>query len=184
MLKEIKDGIQTVGIDDSIHNRGDLYTELFFIFCRGTFIENIVHKRVEVDGLDSTKVILEVLKPLKEQFRLITLHGITVGGFNLVDIEKIFNSLDKPIIAVTENKPEGNSMYEALKNLPQYEMRKKIFDKAGPIHSIQTQVGKNELFYHLKGIENSLAIKFLNKFAVRSRLPEQLLLAHKIASAW
>ena len=185
LIKEIKDGIFTVGIDDSVHERGERLTKLFFIFCRGQFIEKISHTDIEVDGFDATEAIIRVLlSEKKDCFSLILTHGITTGGFNLIDIEKIWQSVRKPIISVTENKPMGDSMLKAIKKLPDHKTREEIFVRAGPLLSVQTELGRNKLYFHIKGISISLAKKFLKKFAIRSRLPEQLLLAHKIASGW
>jgi hypothetical protein len=186
LIKEIKDGIFTVGIDDSVHERGGKReVKLFFIFCRGPFIEKVTYTYIEVDGLNATEAIIRVLlSEKKERFSIIVTHGITVGGFNLFDIEKIWESIKKPIISVTENKPMGDSMLKALKKLPNQKTREEIFGRAGPLLSVQTELGSNKLFFHIKGISEELAKKFLKKFAIRSRLPEQLLLAHKIASGW
>lgn len=186
MIKEIKNGIFTVGIDDSVHKRGGRReTKLFFIFCRGQFIEKVSQTQIEVDGFDATKAIIRILlSEKKERFSLIVTHGITAGGFNLFDIEKIWQSVKKPIISVTENKPMGDSMLNALKKLPDHKTREDIFVRAGPLLSVQTDSGTNKLYFHVKGISETLAKKFLKKFAIRSRLPEQLLLAHKIASGW
>lgn len=183
LINEIKDGIFTVGIDDSVHERGGKWTKLFFVFCRGPFIEDVLHTHIEVDGFDATEAIIRVLlSKKKECFSLILTHGITAGGFNLFDIEKIWQSVKKPIISVTENKPMGDSMLNALKKLPDHKTREKVFARVGPLLSVQTELGSNKLYFHTKGISESLAKQFLKKFAIRSRLPEQLLLAHKIAS--
>jgi len=179
----IKDGIFVVGIDDAPHERENLTTELFFIFCRGTYIERIDHATIDVDGLNSTEVVIKKLKPIKDQFQFIVTHGITTAGFNVLDIEMINKSLDIPVIAVTENSPKGNFL-EAIKNLPNYEKRKSIIMRAGPQHSTLTPIGKKKVYFQFKGIEKELTVRFLKKFALRSRLPDQLLLAHKIASGW
>ncbi|MHA1727984.1 MAG: endonuclease dU [Promethearchaeota archaeon] len=185
MFLNIKSGIFSVAIDDAIHERGEKHTELFFIFCRGQFLEKILHTTINVDGFDATEEIISTLKPFRDRFAIIITHGITVGGFNLIDIEKVCNGINRPVIAVTENKPAGgNAMREALKNLPECERRLQIFDRAGDIFSVKTDLGQNKLHYHIMGLDESSARKFLKKFAIRSRLPEQLLLAHKIASGW
>lgn len=184
MLSEIKNGIFSVGIDDAIHKRGGKKTELFFIYCRGQFLEKISHTPIEVDGFDATEAIIHTLKPQTENFALIVTHGLTVGGFNLIDIEKVNTIVKRPIIAVTENKPTGDSILNAIKNLSEYKIRKDILDRAGPLYSVQTKIGSNRLYFHIKGINELLAKKFLKKFSIRSRLPEQVLLAHKIASGW
>ena len=106
---------------------------------------------------------------------------IGVGTVKLYN-QQIYDKLQKPIIAVTENEPRGNSIHEAIKNLPDYEKRKKCIDNAGMLHSVKTSAGENNLYFHVKGISEKVAKQYLKKFAVRSRLPECLLLSHKIGS--
>jgi endonuclease V-like protein UPF0215 family len=182
MITNIKKGIQVVGMDDAIHERGGDETELVFVFCSGTFLEKIIVAKIDVDGFNSTRVIIDTLKPVLTHFRILVTHGITAGGFNLFDIQEIHDELQKPIIAVTENEPRGNSIRDAIKNLPDYEKRKKSIDKAGELYSVKTSAGDNDLYFHVKGISEKMAKQYLKKFAVRSRLPECLLLAHKIGS--
>ena len=184
MITTIKDGIHVVAIDDSPHKRGDLTTEVFFVYCKSTFLENVTHSSITVDGMDSTQVILGELKKKSENFTLILLHGITVGGLNIIDISHLSEALEKPVIAVTENPPTLNSILNAITHLPDLEKRNELIKKAGPIFSFTTNLGDIPLSYHKIGLDNNLVHQFFNKFYNRSRLPEQILLAHKIASAW
>ena len=177
----IKDGIFTVAIDDAPHDRENLTTELVFVICQGRHLEHFIHATIEVDGLNSTEIILKKLTPIKDQFQIIITHGITVGGFNLIDIDKIFKELGIPIISVTENTPKG-LFDDAAHNLPDYEIRKSIITRAGKQQSYITPAGKNPVYFQFKGLELKSVHQFLKKFAKRSRLPEQLLLAHKIAT--
>ena len=184
MISTIKDGIHVVGIDDSPHIRGDKSTEVFFTYCKSTFIERVSHSSITVDGTDSTKVIFEELQRNSESFNLIVLHGITVGGLNIVDIEYLSEKLQKPIIAVTENPPTESLLYNVVENTHNSQIRKDLIKKAGSLHSFLTQHGTTPLHYHIKSVSENVAEQFFKKFCIRSRLPEQLLLAHKIASAW
>ncbi len=184
MISHIKNGIHVVGIDDAPHQRGDSITEIFFTFCRSKFLESVTHSTIQVDGLDSTQVILEELQHNANKFSLILLHGITLAGLNIVDITKISRELNKPILAMTENLIHGNSIQDAISQLPNFEERKLLIQKAGPLYYYKTHIGDIPISYHKNGIDETLAIKFFKKFCIRSRLPEQLLLAHKIATAW
>lgn len=177
----IKDGIFTVAIDDAPHERENLTTELVFVVCQGHYFEHFMHATIEVDGLNSTEIILKTLTPIAEQFQIILTHGITTAGFNLIDIDDIYNKLEKPVISVTENTPKG-LFDDAIQNLPDYETRKLIISRAGEQHSYVTPIGKKPVYFQHKGLELKSVHQFLKKFAKRSRLPEQLLLAHKIAS--
>jgi endonuclease V-like protein UPF0215 family len=184
MISQVKDGIHVVAIDDAPHHRGNSSTQLFFLYCKSTFIEKITHTTVSVDGTDSTIKILEELESNHDQFTLILLHGVTVGGLNIVDIQEISNSLKKPLLAVTENPPSQNSIYSAIEHLEDSALRKKLLEKAGPLFQFPSKHGSIPIYYHANGISEKIAKEFFTKFCIRSRLPEQLLLAHKIASAW
>jgi endonuclease V-like protein UPF0215 family len=183
MISSIKDGIHVVGIDDAPHTRGDSITEVFFTYCKSTYLERVSHSSITVDGTDSTQVILEELLKNSENFTLIVLHGITVGGLNIVDIQKISDEIHKPIIAVTENPPTENLLYTVVEFTHHSQIRKDLIEKAGPLHSYLTKYGSKPIYYHTKGISEKVAEEFFKKFCIRSRLPEQLLVAHKIASA-
>ncbi len=182
MIRTIKEGLQVVAIDDKVHRRGDKKTELVFIFCAGSTLNKFLHAEIEVDGLDATNVVIETLTPWVHQFRLIVSHGITVGGLNLLDIEKISVVLKRPVIAVTENEPDGMALYDAIRHVPSVETREDIVDKAGPLHAVTTAAGENQLHFHVKGMDELVAAAYLKKFAVTARLPECLVMAHKIAS--
>lgn len=182
MLTTIKDGIHTIAIDDARYARGDDCTELIFVFCRGLFLEKVIRSRISVDGLDATETIIRILINRKEQYGIILTHGVTFGGFNVIDIQKIYTILKKPIISVTENQPTGEIMLDALKKLPNFKIRGKMMQSAGELYTTNPEIGKNNLYFHIKGISEGTAKDYLTKFGVRSRLPEPLFLAHKIAS--
>ena len=118
MTSQIKDGIHVVAIDDAPHIRGDSTTELYFVYCKGIFIEKISYTTITVDGLDATSAMLRELKKEIKAFTIILLHSSTVGGLNIVDIQLLSDVLDKPILAVTENPPTDNLIEDALKFLP------------------------------------------------------------------
>ncbi|MHA1792063.1 MAG: endonuclease dU [Promethearchaeota archaeon] len=182
MINFIKKGIQIVAIDDAPHERGNIHTHLAFVFCRGMFLEHFLHARIKVDGLDATDVVIKTLSPHANLFRLVVTHGITVGGFNMLDIKQLMEVLEKPVISVTENKPNDGALELATSHLHDQEKRLELISRAGPLYHVKTDAGKNELFFHAQGIRVEIAKRFLKKFSVRSRLPECLLLAHKIAT--
>ena len=182
MLHAIKPGLQVVAIDDKVHQKSDATTKLAFVFCAGTVLEKVLSAEIEVDGLNATQTIISTLEPYKDQFRLILLHGITVGGLNIVDIEAVHEALGHPVIAVTENEPEGDGLFEAIKHAPGEEEHRTLIEKAGPMHVVKPRPRETDLYFYTKGIDEKMAAQFLKKFAVRSRLPECLLLAHKIAT--
>jgi endonuclease V-like protein UPF0215 family len=182
VIRSIKGGLQVLAIDDKLHQRGDKTTKLAFVLCQGTLLDKVLSAEIDVDGLDATAVVIKILEPIAQQFRLLLTHGITSGGLNMIDIDAVHRALDRPVIAVTENKPDGTSLYEAIKHVPGEAERRAILDRAGEMHAFKPRPGETEVYFYIKGIDVKLAQQYLKKFAVRSRLPECLLLAHKIAT--
>ena len=178
----VKDGAQVVAIDDAPHRRDDATTGLAFVFCQGDRLEHFFQATIHVDGMDATRTILDALRPRRALFRLVLTHGITVGGLNVIDIEEIHRVLESPVIAVTENEPIPGSLQAAATHVKQAGKRIKVIDEAGPVHAIATRPGETPVYVHLKGIDINAATRFLKVQAVRSRLPECLLLAHKIST--
>lgn len=182
MIQSIKNGLQVLAIDDKLHQRGDKRTKLAFVLCQGTLLDKVLSAEIEVDGLDATDVVIKTLAPIAQQFRLLLTHGITTGGLNMIDIDAVHHAIDRPVIAVTENKPDGKSLYDAIKHVPGEAERRAILDRAGEMHACKPRAGETEVYFYAKGIDAKVAQQYLKKFAVRSRLPECLLLAHKIAT--
>lgn len=182
VIAHVKDGVQVVAIDDAPHRRGDTGTELVFAFCHGDRLEHLARTPVAVDGLDATDTIIQVLEPRLPLFRVIVTHGITVAGLNVIDIDALNRALGRPVIAVTENVPEPGALEAAASHLDQAAARHAFIAGAGPLHAIVTRPGETPVHVHLKGIDVAAATRFLKVQAIRSRLPECLLLAHVIAT--
>jgi uncharacterized protein len=84
-----------------------------------------MHAYIAIDGIDSTEKIAAMINasPHCRQLRVVMLNGITFGGFNIVDIKRL-NALTKlPVIVLTHDKPNFQSIHYALERLPQTEER-------------------------------------------------------------
>jgi endonuclease V-like protein UPF0215 family len=141
-----------------------------------------MHTTVAIDGLDATEKVVSMINisPHRKQLRLIMLNGITVAGFNLVDIKKLNLETKLPVLALTHEKPDLESIRRALKKLPDFEKRWKIILEAGEIHEV-TNKG-TEIYLELAGISLSDAEEIIKLTSTRSCLPEPLRVAHLIAS--
>jgi endonuclease V-like protein UPF0215 family len=108
------------------------------------------------------------------------LNGVTVAGFNLVDIQKLNKATGLPIISLTQDKPDLEAIHEALKNLPDTEKRWQIIQNEGAIRAIQNKGAK--LYVGLAGLDVDDALVVLDTTSTRGSLPEPLRVAHLIAS--
>jgi hypothetical protein len=134
--------------------------------------------------MDATEKIASMIveSPHYDQLRIIMLNGVTMAGFNVVDIEELYKKVKLPVIAVTRDKPNFDDIKKALKNLPQSEKRWKAIEKAGKIIKVRTRSGEEPVYAHVAGISEEDAKRILKSTSTRSNVPEALRVAHLIAS--
>jgi len=185
-IRTVKPEIRVLGIDDGVftpHTRG-FVDVIGVVFRGGYWLDGVMRTQVEIDGMDATDKIAAMImeSPHYEQLRIIMLNGVTVAGFNVVDIKRLYRKVKLPIIAVTRDKPNFDDIRKALQNLPQSEERWKAIEKAGEIIEVQTRNGEEPIYAHVAGLSKKDAIRILKSTSTRSNIPEALRVAHIIAS--
>jgi hypothetical protein len=140
-MMRIKREIRILGIDDSNFTRADSEVLVVGALVRGGFwIGGVLSTYVERDGLDATENITKmILNARYKDLRAIMLKGITLAGFNLVDIEKLNQDTGLPVIVVMRRMPDLSSIEKALTNLNHKEERLAIIEKAGKIYEGKVQ---------------------------------------------
>jgi len=185
-FRQIKSEIRILGIDDSVFTprtkgKADI---IGVVYRGGQWLDGIMRTQIEIDGLDATKKIAEMIKksPHYKQIRVVMLDGVTFAGFNIVDIKELYEKTALPVITVTREKPNFKDIKKALQNLPNYEKRWQAMKNAGEIFKVQTGEGEEPIYVGVAGISESDAEKILKKTSTRSNIPEALRVAHIIAS--
>ncbi len=166
-----------VGFDDSF--KGDECYIVGAVVEGNSYLEGVMVDKIEVDGLDSTSKIISLLKRSKfrKQIKGIFLDGVTFGGFNVADIKEISDSLETPVVVVMRKKPDFESIFNALRNVDRYEIRKAIIEKAGNVHS------HKGIFFQFSGCNREEAIEMIKASILKGNMPECLRIAHHIATA-
>jgi endonuclease V-like protein UPF0215 family len=148
------------------------------IFRGGSFLDGMLSARIEKDGLDATnKIVGSVLKSRHyDQLSVIMLDGITLAGFNLVDINELNKKTRLPVIAIQRKKPDMKKFLSALKIFKDYKRRISIVKKAGKLYKYK------DVFYQKAGLSSSECKEILRLTCIRSNIPEPIRVAHLIAS--
>jgi endonuclease V-like protein UPF0215 family len=143
-----------------------------------------MHTQVQVDGMDATEKLTRMIaqSPHYQQLRVIMLNGVTLAGFNVVDLAKLHKKTKLPVIAVTRDSPDFEDIRKALRNLPQMDARWNAIKKAGRIHEVCTREGEAPVFVHAVGISKRMTERIMMSTSTRSNIPEPLRVAHIIAS--
>ncbi len=179
----VKQFIRALGIDDTPFQLGeDAYTSIIGLVYRGGLtLEEVLSNIIEVDGLDSTNKIVEMVEGSKllSQLRAIFLSGITFGGFNIVNIKELYQLLKIPVIVVLEKEPDYEKIKVAASRTRHYEKIITYIKEAGGTAPVQTSKGR--VYIQVSGLNFNKASSLISLFQVNSKLPEPLRVAQLIA---
>lgn len=183
----MKEEIRLVGWDDtSIPDRPGIEMTLVGVVTRGgKQLEGLLTTTIKPDGLNATSKLAQAINESnhKEQIQAILLDGITFGGFNVVDIQKLNQSVSLPVVVLIKGKPDLKSFRSALHNLPNSERRWRAVKKAGSPEQISIpRYPQSNLYFQRAGISSEKAKQVLRLSTTHGAVPEPLRLADIIAS--
>lgn len=185
-ISHVKPEIRVLGIDDGAftpHSK-ELVDVVGVVFRGGYWLDGFMCTKVQVDSMDATEKLADMItcSPHYPQLRVIMLNGITLAGFNVVDIKELYGKVKRPIIAVTREKPDFNDIRKALQNLSDIDKRWNAIQKAGRMIRVRTHEGEDPIYAHIAGVSEETARRVLKSTSTRSNIPEALRVAHIIAS--
>jgi len=185
-FRSIKPEIRVLGVDDGVfipHSKG-LVDVVGVVFRGGYWLDGVMRTEVEVDGLDGTEKVASMIieSPHYKQLRIIMLSGITLAGFNVVDIKELYNKTGLPVIAITRDMPNMKEIEQAIERLPEKEKRWRAIQNAGEMIKVQTRKKEEPIYMQIAGIKREDAEKIVKITSTRSNIPEPLRVAHIIAS--
>jgi len=186
----MKDFPITIGFDDARFELKSKIktTQLIGAVCQGTRLVSVVKRPISIDGDDATEVLIELAKQNQKHIQYILTDTITFGGFNIIDLDEIYNKLKKPIISITEREVDLESVKKALiKKFPNaYKNKLQYIINAGDLYetNIKTAGGSSKIFFHLKGVDFEEVDDLMQKLCIDSKLPEPVRIAHIIGKAF
>lgn len=176
----IKQQIRVLAIDDSaLINEKVIIIGTFF--RGGEQLDGVLRAEITKDGMDATEIITKMIKRSKyyTQIRVIMLDGVTYAGFNPIDIIKLHEETNIPVIVFMRSCPDFDKIRLALSHLPETEKRWEIILRAGKIHRIEQEI---PVFIQLCGLDRESAIEIVRTTSTHSNIPEPLRVAHLIAT--
>jgi endonuclease V-like protein UPF0215 family len=166
------------GIDDAPFHRGRRGdVAIVAAVCARTRLDGVLRGRVRQDGANATTRIAALLRgsPFDRHVRAVLLNGISVGGFNVVDITALAYSLQRPVLVVARRPPRLDRIRRALAALPGGERKWSLIERAGPMEPLRG------VYVQRAGLTLSDAAELLAATTLHGNLPEPLRLAHLIA---
>ena len=176
---------RVVGVDDGAFERGDRYAPIAAVeVSLPSHVESIRTGLVRVDGTDGTRSVAALVRSLGplDGVRAVLIDGAVVGGFNVLDLDRLHRELSLPIVAVTRRPPEFPRIREALRKwFPRSAERRWVLLRAHRLFPVPT--GERPIFAAAVGCSRADAIRLLGRTTVQGYWPEPVRLAHLVASA-
>ena len=179
-LLRLKKSIRVIGFDDApFQKERGSPVKIAGVVCSDTRFEGMIWGEVTKDGTDATEILVKLLQSSKfyEQINVVLIDGIAVGGFNIIDLPRLSDDLNRPCLAVMRKYPDLQAVNKALMNFSDYQQRKQLLVNAGKIYNHHT------FYFQVSGCKPDTAANVLNHITDRGRVPEALRLAHLIGAA-
>lgn len=141
------------------------------------YLEGVLKREIEVDGSDVTDKIIDMMKSrFGVQVRVIMLNGITFGGFNIADLNRIYKETGVGILSIVRKVPNMLRIEKALReHFDDWRERLEIIKNI-------PEIKYNRLYVNYAGISPLDVQKIIDRFTLRGNIPEPIRMAHIIAS--
>lgn len=172
-----------LGVDDAPFGFDEEQVRLVGVVTRGAgYVEGVLSTHCSVDGDDATDRIAAMATGSRfaPTLRCLFLNGVAVGGFNVIDVDALYESTGVPVVAVSRTEPDPEAIRSALaKHFDDWKVRWRRFEAMQPVPVLN---GRHRVWVTARGIEGPTVADVLRKATVRGANPECVRLAHVIAS--
>ena len=180
-LHFFKRGLRALGIAESFVKQRDRAV-LAGVVMRGDLqVDGFGFSEVTLRGLDATQGVIDIYRQLgRRDINLIMLNGCIISLFNLIDLDRVYETLARPVICVTYEESSGLEKY--LREFSDAEARLEIYRRLGGRSELKLNTGYR-VFVRYRGLELHEVRHALNLFTLQGSVPEPLRVARLLARA-
>ncbi len=178
-LLESGRSIRVLGFDDAPFLRSDRTVNFCGVVCSDTRFEGMLWGEIDRDGFNATNVLADTILSSKfyRQINVILLDGVTMGGFNVINMRELFKKTGVTCVSVMRKYPDIEKMRSAISNLKNPDEKWNSIEDAGVIHNIAP------FFFQVIGEDPEVAAELLKRLTDTGNVPEPLRIAHMIGAA-
>ena len=169
-----------MGIDDSPFSKEQMQPVLVSgVICSRTKFEGMVRTYIQKDGMDATAKLIAMIVNSKfhRQIHAVLLDGVTMGGFNVIDVPHLAEQIQKPCISIMRKRANEEDIYHALQSFPDRDERMHIIRSAGTIYK------HDNIYFQSHRCDAKTAKALITYTTETGYIPEPLRMAHLINSA-
>lgn len=153
------------------------------VVTRGaSYVEGVLSTAVSIDGNDATRKLAEVITAsrFRRMVRAVFLNGVTMGGFNVINLDLLHDQIGIPLVAIVRDQPHETASADALrKHFPDAALRLEVLGRQQPK---PVRNGAFKVWCTWRGVTAEDVKGLLEASTMRGAIPEPLRLAHVIAS--
>jgi len=178
-----KKAIRILGVAESF-KRGYEWAVLAGVVMRSDLIiDGVVMGRCRVGGMDATDSVIDMVRRLsREDLSAIMLNGCIISWFNIIDLNRVYEETQLPVICVSYYPSEGIRHYIEKYFPSDWKTRIEMYERLG---ERKEYVNKNGFKIYLRwvGLEEDEALGLVNRYTMFGRVPEPLRVAKLVAHA-
>ena len=168
-----------IGFDDAPFDKtSDAPVTVVGAVFAGTRMHGVMSFEVARDGSDSAEAVIEAIRSSRfvEHLQLVMLQGIAFGGFNVVDVFEVHETLRLPVMVVSRKEPDREAIRRVLlERIPEGGAKWSVLERLGEMESVRG------VWIQRVGLDLDEAEEALGASVVEGYLPEPLRVAHMIA---
>lgn len=175
----MKQEVRILGIDDGPFVRGKRKNVLVVgtIFRGGHFMDGLLSTVIRQDGENATAKLVSLINAAKckPQLQCIMLNGIALGGFNVVDVKRLWKETGIPVLCIIRTMPNLKDIRQALSHVSYGERKWKLICSSPPIIKI------DQIYCQWIGMNEKKVCDLVRISTTHGKIPEPLRIAHIIA---
>ncbi|HTT34586.1 MAG TPA: DUF99 family protein [Thermoplasmata archaeon] len=177
--------VTVVAVDDGAFRRTDARAPIAAVVCAGAErVVGVSIGSVAVDGDDATGRIAALVRaaPDRVGLRAVLVDGIAMGGFNVLDLDRLHDAVGLPVVSVTRRRPDAAKIAAAIRTyFPRDAARRLARLRAHRLFPVPTAA--RPILAAVVGASRTDAIRLVARLTVQGHWPEPLRLAHLVARA-
>ncbi|NHN60379.1 DUF99 family protein [Halorussus rarus] len=177
----MKPGVRALGVAESYRERRSTLAGAVARASRVT--DGFAFETCTVGGLDATDAIIDLFADLdREDVRYVFVAGIALAWYNVVDLRRVSEATDRPVVSVTfEESPGLVEAFEAEFEGEALERRRDVFERQPARERLA--VNDQTVFVRSVGVDASEARDAVRAFTPEGGRPEPLRVARLAARA-
>lgn len=178
-----KKGLRGLAIAESFRQNSTRSILSGLVMRRDFVIDGFVFGSATLEGNDATDQILHMYEELSRfDISYLIISGVIISMYNIVDVKKLHDSLQIPIIGITYNESDG--IESAIKHHFSKSFESKIneYKKLGKREKITLHTSY-DLFVRYEGCTIYEVKQLLNKLTLQGSIPEPLRVSQLLANS-